>query len=300
MDFRFMQIVALPIFAVAVCVAANAQGAPQTSPAVQISQYENSDKDFQRFAEDVMQASKANDQARLLAYTRSLLLPDADAWFVKSFGKNLGAQYAAYYSQMAGSLDITLADTFLGIAAQGYSTIQALRLNSPCEAGLKPIETSVLVARQSSNPLYVVRFFSGDTSQVIRFFSYADGGFRYLRDLNPRGPHRPPSNDPSAPRMPRGLTVAAPQITHRVSPVYPDEARRNGIKGSVKLNVVVSKTGDVGQVIVLGGPCELMEAAYRAVMKWTFKPTIIVATDGSRMPIENELEVSVDFKLPSR
>ena len=59
----------------------------------------------------------------------------------------------------------------------------------------------------------------------------------------------------------------------RVSPTYPDIARRMNVTGSVQLQALVRPDGTVKEVRVLGGHPLLAEAASRAVMRWHYQPT---------------------------
>ena len=61
------------------------------------------------------------------------------------------------------------------------------------------------------------------------------------------------------------------KIKSRVSPVYPEIAKKMGITGNVKLQLVVSANGEVKETKVLGGHPILVNAAVDAVKKWRFE-----------------------------
>jgi TonB family protein len=63
-------------------------------------------------------------------------------------------------------------------------------------------------------------------------------------------------------------------LVRHTPPVYPEEARKAGISGSVTLSVVVGEDGTVKQVIFKDGPQALAQAASDAVRKWIYKPTL--------------------------
>jgi hypothetical protein len=46
-------------------------------------------------------------------------------------------------------------------------------------------------------------------------------------------------------------------LINQVRPVYPDQARYAQIQGSMKLNAIISKTGDIVDLEALDGPIEL-------------------------------------------
>ncbi len=61
------------------------------------------------------------------------------------------------------------------------------------------------------------------------------------------------------------------KVKSRVAPVYPEIAKRMGITGSVKLQLVVSPSGEVKETKVIGGHPILVNAAVDAVKKWRFE-----------------------------
>ena len=73
----------------------------------------------------------------------------------------------------------------------------------------------------------------------------------------------------------RGLAEDRPprKIRIRVSPVYPAIARKMGLSGVVRVQVVISPNGNVKETKVIGGHPILVTAAVDAVKKWKFDPT---------------------------
>jgi TonB family protein len=80
------------------------------------------------------------------------------------------------------------------------------------------------------------------------------------------------------------------RVKSKVSPVYPNIARRMNIGGVVKLVVVVSPSGNVKSTKVLGGHPVLVNAAEDAVRKWKFEPG----------PEENSGVLEITFKPESQ
>ena len=72
------------------------------------------------------------------------------------------------------------------------------------------------------------------------------------------------------------------KVKTRVSPSYPDLARRLSIRGTVKVVVVVSPNGSPKDARVVGGNPVLVNAALDAVKKWKFEP----AQDESTVTLE--------------
>ena len=62
------------------------------------------------------------------------------------------------------------------------------------------------------------------------------------------------------------------KVKSKIAPVYPEIARRMGLTGTVKIQVVVSPNGTVKETKVIGGHPILVNAAVAAVKKWRFEP----------------------------
>lgn len=89
---------------------------------------------------------------------------------------------------------------------------------------------------------------------------------------------------------PRLIERQAPlQIARRVEPHYPEAARRKGIEGLVKLEVLVMPDGTVGGARHIHGPRMLGEAAAAAVRQWRYVPQIV---DGKAVPALIEVQLS--------
>jgi TonB family protein len=86
--------------------------------------------------------------------------------------------------------------------------------------------------------------------------------------------------------------VMANMVVRHQPPVYPPDAKKAGISGSVMLSVVVGEDGAVKEVTFREGPQELAKAAMDAVRKWTYKPTLL-----NDEPVQVETSVTVNFTL---
>lgn len=62
------------------------------------------------------------------------------------------------------------------------------------------------------------------------------------------------------------------KVKSKVTPSYPDMARRFGITGTVKLAVVIAPNGTVKTTTAVGGHPVLVNAAMDAVKKWKYEP----------------------------
>lgn len=65
-----------------------------------------------------------------------------------------------------------------------------------------------------------------------------------------------------------------PEPIEKPGPVYPEAARRAGIRGVVSVNAHVQTDGSVGEVRVIRSIPELDRAAIDCAKKWRFKPAL--------------------------
>ena len=61
------------------------------------------------------------------------------------------------------------------------------------------------------------------------------------------------------------------KVKNRVSPVYPEIARRMNITGTVKVMVIVAPNGTLKSSKAVGGHPVLVNAAMDAIKKWKFE-----------------------------
>lgn len=62
------------------------------------------------------------------------------------------------------------------------------------------------------------------------------------------------------------------KVKSRIDPTYPEIARRMGLSGTVRLQLVIAANGTVKETKVIGGHPILVNAAVDAVKKWKFEP----------------------------
>ncbi len=93
-----------------------------------------------------------------------------------------------------------------------------------------------------------------------------------------------------------GIRMSGPQahklIQREVPPVYPEEAKRKRVHGTVRLRIVIGTKGLVNQIDVVSGPSQLEAAAVEAVRQWQYQVSYFKG-----QPVEVETVVALDFKL---
>lgn len=78
------------------------------------------------------------------------------------------------------------------------------------------------------------------------------------------------------------------KIASRVSPTYPELAKKMHIKGVVKVEAVVRPNGTVKSTRVLGGNPVLVDAALEAVGKWKFESAPGETTEIVQLSFESQ------------
>jgi periplasmic protein TonB len=86
--------------------------------------------------------------------------------------------------------------------------------------------------------------------------------------------------------------IQASKLIHKVTPVYPELARRARASGTVTLMAFIDEDGNVADLKVLSGPPLLVDAAREAVQQWKYSPTIL-----NGEPVTVQAVVNVIFTL---
>ena len=78
------------------------------------------------------------------------------------------------------------------------------------------------------------------------------------------------------------------KVFSRVSPSYPELAKKMHIHGVVRVEAVVKANGSVKTTRVLGGNPVLVDAAIDAVGKWKFEPSQSETTEIVQLAFESQ------------
>jgi periplasmic protein TonB len=76
-----------------------------------------------------------------------------------------------------------------------------------------------------------------------------------------------------------------------VRPLYPREATKMHIQGTVEIRAVITKAGDLRNVKVLKGDRVLVPAALTAVKKWRYKPCLL---NGEAVDVVTVLDIDLN------
>ncbi len=103
----------------------------------------------------------------------------------------------------------------------------------------------------------------------------------------------PPPPKPVAPKRIRvGGNVQSAKLISKPTPIYPPLAKMARIRGTVRLQAVVSRSGTIKDLQVLSGHPLLVKAALDAVQRWRYQPTLL-----NGEPVEVITTIEVNFSL---
>lgn len=89
-----------------------------------------------------------------------------------------------------------------------------------------------------------------------------------------------------------GGNVKQAKLIHRVEPVYPPLARKNGVHGDVILEAIIGIDGATHDIKVKSGHILLRQSAVDAVEQWKYEPATL-----NGKPIESTATVTVKYIL---
>ncbi|HEY3928557.1 MAG TPA: energy transducer TonB [Candidatus Koribacter sp.] len=118
-------------------------------------------------------------------------------------------------------------------------------------------------------------------------------------------PPRPGATNASSPSgSPQGVKIATPKLIRisqgvsegllirKVMPIYPMDAKLNHLQGSVLLEAIIRKDGLIGNLKVVSGPDEFVQASMDAVSLWRYLPYLF-----NGEPVEVATTIQVNYQL---
>ncbi|MGH9397230.1 MAG: TonB family protein [Terriglobia bacterium] len=84
---------------------------------------------------------------------------------------------------------------------------------------------------------------------------------------------------------PHNVDVNKLKRVHVVVPHYPPEAKKAGIQGTVRLDVLINKIGHVTEVKLISGPPVFVKSAIDAVKQWRYAPSPL-------LPVRTRIEIN--------
>jgi hypothetical protein len=267
--------------------------APSTDSASAIPSYPDTAKGLEKLMKDMIKLQKEGNLAAFAPYAKSLVLPGAVNWYKSVFGGDLGEQLAASTDRERSEIAISAWDTLKNFRGQGLTGVKSeLNFEDACGPVANQSDYPALLLRRRAVPLYTVRFSDGQNEATLGFFTYLDGGFRYVGSLEKERPIPPVGTaSPKVVRLPSDIMQS--QLIHWEGPKFPTEAKAQHVeKGNVVLLIRVSKDGRPEVRDLASGPCVLAVPAIDAVRRWLYKPVLL-----NGQPVEVDTTVTVSFEL---
>jgi protein TonB len=109
---------------------------------------------------------------------------------------------------------------------------------------------------------------------------------------NPTPQDKTAAQVPSVPRITVKSDAMEKKLVRKVIPIYPYEARRQFIAGTVILHILIGVDGNVKETKYVSGPDILVKPATDAVRQWKYKPTT-----QNGQPVEVDTTVESVFSL---
>lgn len=114
-------------------------------------------------------------------------------------------------------------------------------------------------------------------------------------DVIGTGRRAAPSTNGAPQRIRIGGNVQATRLVSNVKPDYPAELQQQGVEGTVLIQAVIAREGNLlsATVVNAGVHPQLAKAALDAVNQWRYQPTLL-----NGEPVEVITEITVNFRLP--
>jgi TonB family protein len=107
-------------------------------------------------------------------------------------------------------------------------------------------------------------------------------------------PPPPPDAQSTAPpaQIRVGGMVMAQKLLHKVTPLYPPQAKEARIQGAVRFNAVIDRDGAIASLTLISGHPLFVPTATEAVRQWRYQPTLL-----NGQPVVVATQIDVNFTL---
>jgi hypothetical protein len=148
---------------------------------------EDSPAGLKQTMETIYKAATDGDGAALESLCGVLVLPDADAWFLRVFGPEKGATLATDYRERSLALVPEAGKLFSSVAAKRQSQIHVDRFTDPNDERATGLQKDALAAMREPTALYSVRFVKPGETHGMHLWSFVhtDGAFRLVGKMRP-------------------------------------------------------------------------------------------------------------------
>jgi TonB family protein len=224
--------------------------------------YPNAVEGLRRLLDELLQTARNDYQSKLGSMIAEMTIPNYENWFTGTFGQESGEKFAGMYGKSLQASESQFVMLWNELAKQaGETSIQKVDTAKKYRTLAGPLDEYTASWKKTDSTV-------GPDMQPIGTFYFINGQFRFngaFREL------RILSTNKAGPVVPA-------KLIDRVQPVYPEEARKLRIQGTVAVNVIIQKDGTVTVQNVGAGPALLAPAALSAVQKWRYDPAKVTAS----------------------
>lgn len=297
MRFKFLTCIAAALllgttFAIPAVLAAPRKSSVQQNTdakpqATALPTYPESAEGLRNLLQDWFAAIKAGNSTRSSQFLETFAIPNHQEWFAKTFGAEEGARLEARYTDLQAEPLDKLTERAAEVVKGGKFSLEVAVFDKSIDKDL-PLHRAISAAMVQATLIYRASYRKGPKDMWPHFlgdFVYADGGFRYLEMQVMEALTSAP-----ALRVAFGGSVQGARLTHRVEPVYPQDAK---IKSTVVLHVIIATNGTMKEMRVVSGHPLLFQAALDAVKQWRYEPTLL-----NGEPVEVDTQIELNFSPP--
>jgi TonB family protein len=105
-------------------------------------------------------------------------------------------------------------------------------------------------------------------------------------------PRIPDAAGRNSKKQQQGTSLQLGHLLSRIEPIYPEEAKQQGIQGTVKLHAIINRQGSVQNLESVNGSPVLVAAAMNAVRQWRYTETLLAGQS-----VETEEDIAITFRL---
>jgi TonB family protein len=253
------------------------------------SPYMDSTQDFQRFLQDILDATKKGNKQRVASLLKSTEVPNCDAWLHQIYKSDSADSWMSLCDSKAlRSNEESMKALFAGFSKEG-GEFSTRKVNDNPQGGEGGLESGMVRGGKELLEVYFASWKTpnqskDDMGEPIGYFYFLDGGFRWDSLV-------------SFPKIKIShAKIVPPKLIKRVEPTYPADAAAQHISGTVRVYYVIGGDGAVYNAHALSGEGlsadpSLRRAAEDAVLQWRYQPATM---DGK--PIETNA-VTVDIEV---
>ena len=260
-----------------------------------VPQYPNTAAGLEELMSNMIALQKKGDSKMLASYLQSLVLPDAEHWFVAEFGDNrcgeqnpgandcMGPRFASSYQRLARIIPASFSLTLQDLIDEGLTNFEATNIAEGCSGPLRIVPDRNLLGGLTTTPMvsealpgpvrrrepvYALWIYSEKKQTTLPFFVYSEGSFRYLGMLHEATFdefRKGKSIAETAQPAPEAHYLTEDQLEVKNAIVDPTLVQR-----TVVLRVVAGADGKPREVTYVRGPEAYKEAAIESTKKRRF------------------------------